>query len=149
MQCDLLHVVVTVVVAMLVQGWTDIMYMLMSADYAPLAAFFSMTVIVVVSFLGLQLFTSVLCTSSLEVRYVACCRMCPHCAVCHAPHSSSHSARHISRRYPVALFPSLSRSHTSCNGVELSEAMLTTVRTLRSSLSQRDGGRQPAAAEGD
>ncbi len=44
------------------------MYMLMDADYAAFAVIFSVTVVVVVAFLGLQLFTSVLCTTSMQAK---------------------------------------------------------------------------------
>jgi hypothetical protein len=44
------------------------MYQLMDADYAVFAVMFCVTVVVVVAFLGLQLFTSVLCTTSMEAK---------------------------------------------------------------------------------
>ena len=46
------------------------MYQLMDADYDFFAVSFSVIVVVVVAFLGLQLFTSVLCTTSMEAKYV-------------------------------------------------------------------------------
>jgi hypothetical protein len=47
------------------------MYELMDADYNYFAVPFCVIVVVVVAFLGLQLFTSVLCTTSLEAKYVS------------------------------------------------------------------------------
>lgn len=52
------------------QGWTDVMYALMDAEVNAVAAIFSVSVIVVIAFLGIQLFTSALCTSSMQVRWV-------------------------------------------------------------------------------
>jgi hypothetical protein len=52
------------------QGWTDVMYALMDAEVNAVAAIFSVSIIVVIAFLGIQLFTSALCTSSMQVRWV-------------------------------------------------------------------------------
>lgn len=52
------------------QGWTDAMYGLMDSDYSEIGAIFSISVMVVISFLGLQLFTSALCTSAAQARLV-------------------------------------------------------------------------------
>ena len=46
------------------------MFQLMDSDYAVFAVAFSCIVVVTISFLGLQLFTSVLCTTSMAARYV-------------------------------------------------------------------------------
>ena len=46
------------------------MYALMDAETNPIAAVYSVSIIVVIAFLGIQLFTSALCTSSMQVRYV-------------------------------------------------------------------------------
>lgn len=46
------------------------MYGLMDSDYSEIGAIFSISVMVVISFLGLQLFTSALCTSAAQARLV-------------------------------------------------------------------------------
>jgi hypothetical protein len=62
-----------------VQGWTDLMYWLSDAEYKLSARAFSLAIVFLLSFLGLQLFTSVLCNYSMEVKYVAArARACAH-----------------------------------------------------------------------
>ena len=52
------------------QGFSQVMVWLSQADYAVFAVGYSASVVVLVSFLGLQLFTSVLCTTTIESKYV-------------------------------------------------------------------------------
>ncbi len=53
------------------QGWTELMYALQDAEYNALASIFSVSIIVVIAFLGIQMFTSALCQSSMQVRCAA------------------------------------------------------------------------------
>jgi hypothetical protein len=82
---DALHSAVwTVFMMSSLEGWTNTMYALMDADVAPVAAIFCVSVVVVISFLGLQLFTSTLCTSSLQARIEEAIRIKNELALKHA-----------------------------------------------------------------
>ena len=65
MLCDTMYIAVHTA-----QNWDLVLFGLMDAEYSVPTAFFCVATIVVIAFLSIQLFTSALCSSSIQVRCV-------------------------------------------------------------------------------